>query len=264
MRSIRILSYFFAALAAYAAFNLLFRGVSFLVQDIEPIARIYAVSTETMVQTLAIASIFEIVGGVSAYFCAKYLRRRRGSIYRLMRVIAVCGLTYVLYGLYQMSLAVGDFSKFRVIVTINGALYILFGVMGFLFGLRVVLLQRKLYHTLLENSVAERILLDKPCKDCDENVPPLSESEIKKYASLLVSKWDVVRNKRIRQVYRFKSFTDAMTFLEQVALLAEAEGHHPDMTISYDKVIVELTTHSIGGLSESDFIMAHKIELLQS
>jgi 4a-hydroxytetrahydrobiopterin dehydratase len=68
--------------------------------------------------------------------------------------------------------------------------------------------------------------------------------------------------KKIEQKFKFKYFKEAMVFVNKIAELAESEGHHPDIEISYNKVEIELTTHAIGGLSTNDFILASKIELL--
>ena len=63
----------------------------------------------------------------------------------------------------------------------------------------------------------------------------------------------------IRKTYRFGSFKEGVAFANRVAELAESEGHHPDIYISWNRVRLELTTHAIKGLSENDFIMAAKI-----
>lgn len=63
--------------------------------------------------------------------------------------------------------------------------------------------------------------------------------------------------------FRFKNFKQTMEFVNKVAAIAEEEGHHPDMSVSYSDVGIELTTHAIGGLSENDFILAAKIDEIQ-
>jgi len=68
--------------------------------------------------------------------------------------------------------------------------------------------------------------------------------------------------KSISRHYEFEDFTAAMSFINKVAELAESEGHHPDIAISYNKVDLKLSTHAIGGLSENDFILAAKINQL--
>ncbi len=70
--------------------------------------------------------------------------------------------------------------------------------------------------------------------------------------------------KTLTRAYRFKNFSEAMRFVNRVAELAEAEGHHPDIAISYSNVTLTLTTHAIVGLSENDFILAAKIDAQES
>jgi 4a-hydroxytetrahydrobiopterin dehydratase len=91
-------------------------------------------------------------------------------------------------------------------------------------------------------------------------VPPLERTEIEPYLSQVSPEWRVKDDKVIRREFSFKSFSDAMAFVNKVADLAEAEGHHPDFHVHYRNVIVELWTHAIGGLSENDFILAAKID----
>ena len=66
--------------------------------------------------------------------------------------------------------------------------------------------------------------------------------------------------KMLAKSFRFKNFVEAMRFINKVAEIAEGEGHHPDITISYNAVGLELMTHAIDGLSENDFILAAKID----
>lgn len=69
--------------------------------------------------------------------------------------------------------------------------------------------------------------------------------------------------KSISKLYKFSDFIGAINFVNNVAELAESEGHHPDITINYNKVTLTLTTHAISGLSENDFILATKIEAVK-
>lgn len=103
-------------------------------------------------------------------------------------------------------------------------------------------------------------LTQKKCVPCEGGVERLREKAIQAYLSYLTSIWDVVDNKKINQQFKFKDFKQAIEFVNKVAELAEAEDHHPDIYIFYNKVRLELWTHAIGGLSENDFIMARKIE----
>lgn len=68
--------------------------------------------------------------------------------------------------------------------------------------------------------------------------------------------------KALQRTLKFRRFTDGIAFVNKVAALAEEEGHHPDITINYRRVTFTLTTHAIGGLSENDFILAAKIDVL--
>lgn len=79
-----------------------------------------------------------------------------------------------------------------------------------------------------------------------------------------VSGWILLRDgtHRLRKMFSFKNFKEAMVFVNKIADLSESEGHHPDIKIVYNKVKLDLFTHAVGGLSENDFIMASKINQL--
>jgi 4a-hydroxytetrahydrobiopterin dehydratase len=96
---------------------------------------------------------------------------------------------------------------------------------------------------------------------CDKGTPPLSEADAAAYL-VQTPEWEMREAKSLRRRFRFKDFVQAMAFVNQVAAVAEGEGHHPDILISYNRVRIDLTTHAIGGLSENDFIMAAKIDRL--
>lgn len=70
--------------------------------------------------------------------------------------------------------------------------------------------------------------------------------------------WEL-RGKSLARTFKFKDFVGSMAFVDRVAEIAETEGHHPDIHISWNKVALTLTTHAIGGLSENDFVLAAKI-----
>lgn len=105
-------------------------------------------------------------------------------------------------------------------------------------------------------------LTDKKCVPCEGGVDPLKKDQIDEYLKVLDSSWQVVDDKSIARKFKFSDFKASIGFVNKVAQIAESEGHHPDITINYNKVTIELTTHSIGGLSENDFIVASKIENL--
>jgi 4a-hydroxytetrahydrobiopterin dehydratase len=98
------------------------------------------------------------------------------------------------------------------------------------------------------------------CVPCEGGVKPLKGQAIADYLSKLDSGWIVIGDKKIRKEFPFKNFNLGMDFLNKIAAIAEQEGHHPDVCISYSIVQVELFTHAINGLSENDFIMAAKID----
>lgn len=104
-------------------------------------------------------------------------------------------------------------------------------------------------------------LTKKHCVPCEGGVKPLDETDAKKYLAQIDAAWQVVEDgKKITREFRFQDFKAAIAFVNKVAEIAEAEGHHPDLMIHYKNVVVELWTHSIGGLSENDFILAAKID----
>ena len=74
--------------------------------------------------------------------------------------------------------------------------------------------------------------------------------------------WSVVKNLKIERLFKFNNFKEAIEFVNKIAILAEEEGHHPDMDISYNEVNITIWTHAIKGLSENDFILAVKIDSL--
>ena len=103
-------------------------------------------------------------------------------------------------------------------------------------------------------------LLKKKCVPCEGGMFPLIREEAQKLLEQ-ISDWELSEDvKNISKQYKFKDFIGAINFINNVAELAESEGHHPDIHINYNKVILELSTHAIGGLSENDFILAAKID----
>lgn len=106
-------------------------------------------------------------------------------------------------------------------------------------------------------------LLQKRCVPCEGGVPRLDPNET---AALLptVPGWSVVHNgERIRKEWIVKNFDAALAFFNEVARVANDEGHHPDLhLVGFRNVAIEIWTHAIGGLSENDFILAAKIDQL--
>ncbi|HZK51820.1 MAG TPA: 4a-hydroxytetrahydrobiopterin dehydratase [Actinomycetota bacterium] len=92
--------------------------------------------------------------------------------------------------------------------------------------------------------------------------PALSANEVAELVAH-VPEWTVAEG-RLARTFNFKDFQEAFSFLTRVALLAEAEGHHPDMFCSWSRVDLSFWTHTVDGLTRNDFIMAAKIESLIS
>jgi len=103
-------------------------------------------------------------------------------------------------------------------------------------------------------------LADRHCSNLNKSSPPLSQAKIKEYLSQLDKEWGIVGGKKIKRVFEFGEFMDGLEFVNKVAKISEKENHHPDIYFFYKKVVIELSTHAIGGLSENDFIVAAKID----
>ncbi len=104
-------------------------------------------------------------------------------------------------------------------------------------------------------------LATKTCVPCRGGVPPLKGQELASYQKQ-VSGWNVVNEHHITKGFKFPNFVKALEFVNRVGELAEQQGHHPDILLAWGKADVTLWTHKINGLTESDFIMAAKIDRL--
>jgi 4a-hydroxytetrahydrobiopterin dehydratase len=103
---------------------------------------------------------------------------------------------------------------------------------------------------------------DRKCVPCEGGVPKMAPGEVDEALAKLEG-WDAQYGKtRIHKHYRFKDFVQAMRFVNALAALAEAEGHHPDFAVHWNTVDVTLWTHAIGGLSDNDLIVAAKLDRL--
>jgi len=106
-------------------------------------------------------------------------------------------------------------------------------------------------------------LAKKRCLPCEGGIPPLSPEEVSSLLAMLPD-WKLTSDgKRIRREWNAKHFVAGMEFIDKVAKLAEEEQHHPDLHLTeYRNLAIELWTHAVNGLTESDFIVAAKINLL--
>lgn len=104
-------------------------------------------------------------------------------------------------------------------------------------------------------------LAKKRCIPCEGGVKPMTEAQAQALMPELNPDWMLVDGGRmLARSFVFKDFKKTMAFVNKVADVAEAEGHHPDMTVGYGNLGIELMTHAIDGLSENDFILAAKID----
>jgi 4a-hydroxytetrahydrobiopterin dehydratase len=104
-------------------------------------------------------------------------------------------------------------------------------------------------------------LAEKQCVPCRGGVPALKGEELQRMLGL-VSGWKVVAEHHLSKTYLFSDFRTALDFVNRVGAIAEEQGHHPDLYLAWGKVEVKTWTHKIDGLTESDFILAAKIDRL--
>ena len=105
-------------------------------------------------------------------------------------------------------------------------------------------------------------LANKKCVPCEVGTPPLTGEELQKMKNQLPDEWHLEGEHHIEREYIFKDFKQALAFVNDLGKVAEEEGHHPDILLSWGKVKVTLWTHKIKGLSESDFVLAAKTDAL--
>ena len=106
-------------------------------------------------------------------------------------------------------------------------------------------------------------LINKKCTPCRGGIPPMSELEAKEMLKNLNQAWEINSKGHLFYSFKFENFMQALSFANSISVIAEEEGHHPYLTVSWGSLGVEIWTHKINGLSESDFILAAKIEVLE-
>ena len=104
-------------------------------------------------------------------------------------------------------------------------------------------------------------LSEKHCVPCRGGVPALKGEELERLKQELPT-WQVVDDHHLLKTFTFPDFKTALAFVNRAGEIAEEEGHHPDLLLSWGKVEVKTWTHKIDGLTESDFILAAKIDKL--
>jgi 4a-hydroxytetrahydrobiopterin dehydratase len=102
-------------------------------------------------------------------------------------------------------------------------------------------------------------LADKQCIPCRGGVPPLAADRARELLAELGDSWELNANGHLSRQYQFANFVDALAFANKVGEIAEDEAHHPDLYVAWGKCRVEIWTHKIDGLTESDFFLAAKV-----
>ena len=103
-------------------------------------------------------------------------------------------------------------------------------------------------------------LKDRSCAPTTSKTPAITRDETNEYLQELTHSWSITSKGHLEGVFKFKNFVNAMSFANQLTEIAEAENHHPDLHIRWGECRVEIWTHTIDALSESDFIFAAKSE----
>jgi 4a-hydroxytetrahydrobiopterin dehydratase len=122
-------------------------------------------------------------------------------------------------------------------------------------------LRKRRMSAMAADTTATKPLAERKCAPCQGGVEPLTSEAAQPLLAELNDAWKIEDGVLVRQ-FKFRDFKEAMKFVNQVADIAEEEGHHPDIHISWNRVRMELVTHAIGGLSDNDFIVAAKTDKL--
>lgn len=107
-------------------------------------------------------------------------------------------------------------------------------------------------------------LSQRQCVPCRGDVPPLKGDVLEVLLQELQNDWKMINEHHLQKDYAFPSYQEALRFTNLIVNLAESEGHHPELILSFRKVRVSYWTHKIDGLVESDFIMAAKSDLIHA
>jgi len=97
-------------------------------------------------------------------------------------------------------------------------------------------------------------LADQQCVPCRGGVPPLASQRIVELLGQLEPGWESVRDHHLRKTHKLRDFKSALAFIDRIGAMAEEQGHHSDLQLTWGKALVEIWTHKIDGLTESDFI----------
>ncbi len=103
-------------------------------------------------------------------------------------------------------------------------------------------------------------LASQQCVPCRGGIPPLTRAEIEPLRARVGTGWDVIDDHHLSRLYAFKNLREALDFVNRVGEMAEEQRHHPDILLAWGKARVEIWTHKIDGLTESDFVFAAKCD----
>lgn len=103
-------------------------------------------------------------------------------------------------------------------------------------------------------------LLSRHCQPLPDGSTPLKGDALEDYRSALSDRWHVVDDHHLEGIFEFDDFMGALEFTNRAGEIAEQEGHHPEITLTWGKATIRVWTHSIDGLSENDFILAARVE----
>ena len=107
-------------------------------------------------------------------------------------------------------------------------------------------------------------LSEEKCVPCRGGVPPLQGEPLRDLQAELGPGWKVVEEHHLRKELEFPDFATGLAFVNRVGALAEEQGHHPDLFLAWGRVEITIYTHKVDGLTRSDFILAAKIDQLES
>ena len=103
-------------------------------------------------------------------------------------------------------------------------------------------------------------LAEQTCVPCRGGIPPMEADEAARLLARLDDGWDVVETHHLERTFEFPDFAEALAFTNAIGEIAEEQGHHPDIHLAWGRVGVEIWTHKIDGLTESDFVLAAKFD----
>ena len=114
--------------------------------------------------------------------------------------------------------------------------------------------------------MANTTLANRTCVPCRGGTPPLKGKDLSDFHGMLSdpAQWDVVDQHHLVRTIKFPDFKSALAFVSKVGAVAEEQGHHPDILLGWGKVEINLWTHAVDGLTESDFILAAKIDQIKT